>query len=235
MRPLALVLLITAAGCTPSGDAPAPPAAADSVQVRTVRDDSTGAELPRVSLLGRPDAEARVNAALDSLSASMRCDPESAPPDAEYTSRAAVTMAAHGVLSVTIHSSYWCGGAYPTNDANQSVTFDLTTGEAVPFEALFRDLDGDRAAITGVIQTTLLPEATDENPDCAEPLSTEALMSTTFSYALGADGLIVQPDFPHVIAACAAEITVPYGSLRAYARDGGALARVADGQSAAAD
>lgn len=230
MRPLSLVLLLSVAGCTPSGDASdAPIAAIDSVQIRSVRGDSTGAELPRVTLPGRPEVEARVNAALDSLSASMQCDPESPDTEStEYTSRAAVTMAAHDVLSVTVHSSYFCGGPYPTNDANQSVTFDLTTGEAVPFDALFRDLDADRAAITGVIQTTLLPVATDENPDCAEPLSTEALAGTTFSYALGQEGLLVQPDFPHVIEACAVEVTVPYTSLRAYARDGGVLARVTD-------
>lgn len=237
MRPLALVLLLAAAGCTPSGDAPGAPAAAvDSIQVRTVRDDSTGIELPRVTLAGRSDVEARVNAVLDSVAAEMRCDPEIVRPGAEessYTSNSEVRLAAHDMLSVSIHSSYSCGGPYPTNDYNQSVTFDLRTGEVVPFEALFRDYAGDRAVITGVLQTTLAPEAAGENPDCAETVTTEALAGTTFAYALAETGLIVQPEFPHVIEACAAEVTIPYASLRAYARDGGVLARVADAQGAA--
>lgn len=231
---LAVGLALLASACAPA-DAPSEGADAASVEVRMVRDAATGAELPRVTLPGRPDVEARVNARLDSLSASLACEPTDVPldPDMETTfeSRARATHAADDVLSVSVHASYFCGGPYPTNDANFSVTYDLTTGEAVPFEALFRDYTADRAAIAGVLQTTLAPAvAGGEAPtECADLFaSPEAVAEMTFSYALADEGVLVQPEFPHVTEACAVEATVPYASLRAYARDGGVLARVAD-------
>ncbi len=238
MRRLTLFLVVlTATGCTDTpADTGTTAAAGDvDVDVRMVRDDSTGVELPRVTIAGRPEVEQRVNAGLDSLAASLTCEPYEAGQSAagmSYEAKTAVTHAADDVLSVSVHSSYFCGGAYPTNDANQSVTYDLTTGEQVSFEALFRDYDADRAAITGVLQTTLAPAATGEVADCAELFTTEAMQSMTFQYALGADGVLVQPSFPHVTEACAAESTIPYASLRTFAADGGVLARVASGATA---
>ena len=195
-----------------------------------------------MTLPGRPGVEVRVNASLDSLSASLTCAPAGEPaprpfsPDTEMTfeSRARVTHAADDVLSVSVHASYFCGTAYPTNDANLSVTYDLTTGERIPFEALFRDYTADRAVVAGVLQTTLAPAAAGAGPECADLFaSPEAVAEMTFAYALSGEGILVQPEFPHVTEACAAEVTVPYASLRAYARDGGALARVADASVAA--
>ncbi|HEX8386026.1 MAG TPA: hypothetical protein VF576_07580, partial [Rubricoccaceae bacterium] len=68
---------------------------------------------------------------------------------------------------------------------------------------------------------------------CAEVLSAESLAGARFAYSLSAEGLAVQPEFPHVTEACAVESVVPYGSLRAYAAEGGVLARVADASAAA--
>ncbi len=237
MRSLTLaVALLTAAGCTDTpadSDAPSNTAAsADSVDVRMVREDSTGVEMPRVTLPGKPDVEARVNTSLDSLAASMRCEVYEGGPSAEdmsFEARTAVTHAADDVLSVSVHAAYECGGAYPTNDANMSVTYDLTSGEQVSFEGLFRDYDADRAAIAGVLQSTLAPTSTGGEEDCAELFTTEAMQSMSFSYALDEAGVLVQPSFPHVTEACAEEVTIPYASLRPFAADGSVLARVAAG------
>ena len=238
MKPLRIVALalVTVAGCTETpGETDA---ARTAIEVHTVRDDSTGAELPRVTLAGRPEVERLVNAGLDSLSASLTClDAGSntadtslaAPSPSGFVTRASVAHAGDDVLSVSVHSSYDCGGPYPTNDANQSVTYDLTTGAAVPFAALFRDYAADRDVIVGVLQTTLFSAAAEVDSACADLLTPEALASTSFAYALSDAGLLVQPEFPHVVEACAVESTIPYGSLRAYAAEGGVLARVADG------
>jgi hypothetical protein len=204
--------------------------AQEAVEVRMVRDDSTGVELPRITLAGRPEVEARVNASLDSLSASLACNADISRPGTdpfEYDTAARVDHAADDVLSVNIHSSYNCGGPYPSSGVNQSVTYDLTTGEAVPFDALFRD-DADRSALAGLLSAALTPMAGDMNGDCDEVLSTEALSDGSFDYSLNDEGIAVQPDFPHVIADCGVEATLPYASVRAFARDGGVLARVAD-------
>lgn len=220
---LSVVLLLSVASCARDAGAPAP----DPVTVRMVHDDSTGADLPRVTVPGRPEVEARVNASLDSLSRSLHCDGAPAS-DTSYTSRTSVAHAADGVLSVSVHSQYDCGGPYPTNDANRSVTFDLETGETVPFPALFRDYAADQAAIAGVLETTLSAPGTAVDVSCADMLTRDALAGAEIAYTLTADGVTVQPVFPHVAEACAVVSTIPYGSLRAYAHDGGALARVAD-------
>ncbi len=193
-----------------------------------VRNDSTGIELPRVTLAGNREVEQRVNARLDTLAAEMRCDSDESGSDISYSARTATTYAADDVLSVSIHAEYYCGGAYPTNDDNQSVTYDLTTGETVPFDGLFRDYGADKTTILGVLQATLAPSAS-ANVDCAELFTTEAMQGMTFSYALGEAGVLVQPEFPHVIEACAEEVTIPYASLRPFAADGSVLARVAAG------
>ncbi len=237
-----VTVLAAVAGCTRTPDAPTTAGPADgAVEVRTVRDDSTGAELPRVTLAGRPEIERLVNAGLDSLSASLTCgaDAGSDTTDSSFVTRASVAHAADDVLSVSVHSSYYCGTAYPTNDANLSVTYDLTTGASVPFEALFRDYDADRAAIAGVLQTTLFSAAgsgdagaAGEGADgCQDMFTAEGVAAMSFAYTLTGEGLAVQPQFPHVIEACAVESTIPYGSLRAYAAEGGVLARVADASS----
>ena len=234
MRRLAPALaLLLAAGCTAdSPDGAGAAGAPDAVEVRTVRDDSTGIALPRVALAGRPEVEARVNAALDSLAASLTCgDLSGLPadvPETDYEARTRVTHAAHDVLSVNVHASYYCGGPYPTNDANRSVTYDLTTGEAVPFWSLFREGEADRTAVAGVLETTLAPAAAGVDAGCADALTAEALATATIAYALTDTGVLVQPQFPHVIEACAVESEIPYGSLRAFARDGNVLTRVAD-------
>lgn len=222
-RLLPVVLALLVAGCARD----AGPVAPETVTVRTVHDDSTGVDLPRVAIAGRPEVEARVNASLDSLSRSLRCDGAQAS-DTSFASRTSVAHAADGVLSVSVHASSACGGPYPTNDANLSVTYDLETGETVPFPVLFRDYAADRAAIAGVLETTLQAPGMAADTACADVLTRDALAGTEIAYTLTADGVAVQPVFPHATEACAVESTIPYGSLRAYARDGGALARVAD-------
>lgn len=216
-----LVLLVLLAGCARTDGAPEAPA---PVETRPVRDGATGAELPRLVMPERSDVERRVNADLDSLAASLAC-----PDGTPFETRASVSYAAHEVLSVSVHASYFCGGAYPTAGANLSRTYDLTTGARVPFEALWRDVATDRATILGVVETSLFPAAVggEGGEACAGVVSAEALAETPLDYALAADGLRVQPELPHVAAACAAEVTIPYASVAAFAAPGGVLERVA--------
>ena len=48
-----------------------------------------------------------------------------------------VDYAKNAIFSVTEKGSYYCGGAYPTNDYQHSDTFDMTTGELVTLETMF--------------------------------------------------------------------------------------------------
>ena len=228
MRTLPVLLALLLAGCTGGSSTPET-AATDSVQVRLVRDTLSGADLPRVTLPARPDVERRVNASLDSLSASLRCEDADAA-DTTFDTRASTAYAGDDVLSVSVHAAYYCGGPYPTNDANLSVTYDLTTGREVPFEALWRDYAADRDVLLGLFSASLQtgPFDTAGADDCRDVLTPELLAQNGFAYTLTKDGLTVQPDFPHVVEACANEAVLPYASVRAFAAEGSVLARVAD-------
>jgi len=191
----------------------------------------SGAVLPRVRLPDRQAVAVKVNQELEALASRFRC-PKGTKyiGPLAYRSRASVTYAANDVLSVSIHAAYDCGGAYPTGDANLSVTYDLRTGERVPFEMLFADYGQDEARIVHALLPFLRASGMAVSEACAGVLTAQNLSSYGFAYSLSQAGLTVQPNFPHVIAACSQEVIVPYGRLKAFARADGVLARVANAE-----
>jgi hypothetical protein len=187
-----------------------------------VENQKSGVEMPRISLPERPDVEQRVNEELDVHAASLMClDPESG----SYSARAVVTHADDDVFSVHVGVSYYCGGAYPVNHADSSITFDLRTGEAVRFTALFADYERDRAAIARAFLESLSAE---DLEGCEDVLTVEGLDEQYFAYTISTEGLRVEPSFPHVVEVCNRDSVVPFDELRAFAAPGGILARVAD-------
>jgi hypothetical protein len=202
-----------------------------------VRHPGSGAVLPRLTSFPDPAVRDGVNRQLDSLAASLRCEEEDRGH--EYESAAAVTHAADDVLSVHVRASYYCGGAYPVNGANVSVTYDLRTGEPVPFAALFADFERDGAEIVRAVFPEHVPRAerlraagrepeAGSGEECDPLYAVESLLGTGLSYTLSERGLTVEPDFAHVARACAEEVLVPFGRIRSFAAPGGVLARVAD-------
>jgi hypothetical protein len=165
--------------------------------------------------------EQKVNQDLDSLAANLMC--EEKLPDYSYEARVTVTYAAGDVFSVHVVYSAWCGGAYPTNYANASVTFDLRTGQAVPFEALFADRKRDAADIARAFLKGVSP---DDREGCEDILTVDELTGHYFAYVVSPQGLRMETAFPHVIAACDREVTVPFGELQAFAGPEGILMRM---------
>jgi hypothetical protein len=224
-----------AAAETESAQAAAPGQAAGRIAFAMVRDSGTGAVLPRLTDSAGAQARA-VNRFLDSMSATMRCDTAFAPngDPTEFEAEARVTYAADSIFSVHIRESYYCGGPYPTNGANFSATFDMRTGVEVPFEALFADWARDGAAIVRVIypeqvagadRIAAAGEPDPDDEDCNQFYAPDRLAEGGFHYAFSDAGLMVEADFPHVIAACGGEAVVPYERLRPFAAPGGILAR----------
>lgn len=186
----------------------------------------SGVEMPRIRLPDRPEVEKRVNDQFDSLAASLTCfDVEMDGENAWYDTSTVVTYAANDVLSVQVVSSYYCGGAYPTNGADSSMTFDLRTGQAVGFRALFADYEGDGAAIARAYLKRLFPE---DLEDCEDVLTVEELDGHYFAYTVSPEGLRLQPAFPQAFAACGHRATLPFSGLRPFAAPGGILVRLAD-------
>jgi hypothetical protein len=191
----------------------------------------SGAVLPRVRLPDRQAVAVKVNQELEALASRLRCleGTKHLSPLA-YRSRASVTYASNDVLSVSIHAAYDCGGAYPTGDANASVTYDLRTGKRVPFEMLFENYRRDEARIVRALLPALRAAGMAVSKACSRVLTAENLSTYGFAYSLSQVELTVQPDFPHVIAACSQEVTVPYGRLKAFVRADGVLARVTNAE-----
>jgi hypothetical protein len=226
-RLLAAVVLLLAAS--------APAAAQQRIAWTMARNPASGAVLPRLTA---GQNRARVNRQLDSLAASLRCGREAAGRGREtyFRSRARVAYAARDVFSVAITASYDCAGPYPTDGANLSVTYDLRTGRAVPFEALFADYARDGAAIVRALFPDRAARAErpasagdEEERACTEAYSADFLLQTGFAWSVSPRGLVVEPEFPHVVAACAREAVVPFARLRRFAAPGGILARLAGG------
>ncbi|HEX8920076.1 MAG TPA: hypothetical protein VF766_01280 [Pyrinomonadaceae bacterium] len=151
-----------------------------------------------------------------------------------FNLKSRVEYAAKDVFSIYASAEYFCGGAYPTNDSNNSLTFDMKTGKQVKFEELFKDYEADKREILGTIFASQIATATrraasrkpDAEDDCEDLFQLDRLESSTYAFNFSRNGLSVQPEWPHVIEACAERVTVPYAKLMKFAAPNGVLARV---------
>jgi hypothetical protein len=187
---------------------------------------------PRLTSFRDRVAMNAVNRRIDELTGEFGCQGEGGRT-AYYKVRSRVEYTARDIFSIYASSEYYCGGAYPTNDNNVSLTFDMKTGKLVNFEDLFKNYDADRQEIVKTIFANLLARGeraarsgrTNEG-DCEEVYQLDRLESSTFAFNFSKTGLSVQPDWPHVIEACAERVTVPYAKLAKFAAPDGLLARV---------
>ena len=188
-----------------------------------------GHRLPRLTRFRDSGVLKRVNASIESLASSFTCGE---PPEEPFGVTAEVHYADADIFSVYITTSWFCGGAYPTNDHNASVTFDLATGEILDFRALFADYERDRSAIlaavfAGQVERARRVKAGRVPPEeCDKAFEMWYPETSTYGMSFSPSGLEVQPELPHVIAACAEIVTVPYEKLRPFAAPGGLLARI---------
>ena len=173
-----------------------------------------------------------VNRRIDELTGEFGCQGEGGR-NAYYKVRSRVEYTDRDIFSIYASSEYYCGGAYPTNDNNISLTFDMKTGKVVNFEDLFRNYDADRQEIVKTIFADLLARGAraarsgkSSEGDCEEVYQPDRLESSTFAFNFSKAGLSVQPDWPHVMEACAERVTVPYAKLAKFAAPDGLLARV---------
>lgn len=176
-----------------------------------------------------------VNQQIDAIFAELGCGPEMEGKD-ELNIESSVKLAAKDIFSVHISASYSCG-AYPENDDDESATFDLKTGKPVSFEALFENYERDKRAILSTIYPKEIEEA-EKHPRAEEPVNDascdespwlyalDELADSHYSFNFSAEGLEIQPQWPHVIEACEKRVTVPYAKLWSFAAPGGLLERI---------
>lgn len=206
----------------------------DGIGYRVVQAPS-GIRFPRLTRYREPSIVKRVNRGIDRMVATMTCG--EGTKESSYEVRSEVTYAAKDIFSIYASASYYCGGYYPTNDSNRSITFDLETGLVVDFLDLFRDYEADKRDILGVIfaeqvaraESSAARKGSGGEEGCEDDpslFSLEHLAQSYFAFNFSREGLQVQPEWPHAIEACALRVTTPYAKLRKFARPGGILARV---------
>src|SRR5260370_30397743 len=92
------------------------------VKVRVRR---TGILFPRLTRFRDQRVMRKLNRQLDQLTHYFGC--EAGTRNSYYKVRSSVEYADTEIFSIYASAEYFCGGAYPANDANTSVTFDLRT------------------------------------------------------------------------------------------------------------
>jgi hypothetical protein len=198
-----------------------------------VRVRRTGIRFPRLTRFRDREVMRKVNRQIDQLTGEFGCEGER---NSYYKVRSNVDYADKDIFSIYASAEYYCGGAYPTNDANMSLTFDLRTGKQVQFGELFKNYHADKREILRTIFASqvkrserLIASGKAREQTCeGDPdlFALDNLEGSTFAFNFSRAGLKVQPQWPHVIEACAELVTVPYRDLRRFAAPEGLLARV---------
>ena len=210
--------------------------AADRIEFRMTAVRDTGIKFPRLTFYANAKVMKEVNRQIDEVTSEFGCEAtERSKKGNFFEVESRVEYSARQIFSVYVLESFFCGGMYPTG-YNNSLTFDLKTGELIDFEELFQDYERNETEILRVIfakqikrsekiATSGKKEGTcDGDPDI---YSLENLEDSVFAFNFSAEGLRVQPSgWPHAIEACAERVTVPYDKLRKFAAPGGLLARV---------
>jgi hypothetical protein len=137
-------------------------------------------------------------------------------PDKDTWSVAvSVTYLSARFMSVNAVASNYCGGAYPNNATQTPVTFDLSTGREIDWKAAFKP------SFFGGALTRLYRAAYPKSADaeCRKFVTEQDPFETSdgaiFRLQTG-KGLVVLPDLPHVVQACAEEETLPVAKLAPY-------------------
>jgi hypothetical protein len=159
-----------------------------------------------------------------------------------YTIDTQVTYAKNDILSLKITMSNSCGGAYPNDGIDQSITFDMRTGEIVPFYKLFiqkyyveniDDPSNKVGYIDGVLNDVFsglfdkTAATSDYASSCVGGYQTqnEGIPETAYNISEKKE-IRISYQFAHAIAACNQEITVPIKSLSKFFDSRSILSRI---------
>ena len=206
-----------------------------SIGYANVRVRRTRILFPRLTRFRDAKVMREVNRQIDAATREFGCEGQGGK-NSYYKVKSKVTYADNDVFSIYASAEYYCNTAYPTNDANISQTFDLRTGKLIQFEELFKSYERDRQEILRAIfaeeiarSEKLAASGKPREETCEgdpELYSLERLEGSSYSFNFSSAGLQVQPQWPHVIEACAKIVTVPYSKLERFAAPGGLLSRV---------
>ncbi|MBL6854030.1 MAG: hypothetical protein ISS15_13920 [Alphaproteobacteria bacterium] len=150
-------------------------------------------------------------------------------PDPEsWNSTIDVTYLSARYMTINVVQSYSCAGAYPTNGAEVPINVDLKVGKEIDWTGMFKPgflTDGDKiGALTKLYLSHYSKKK--EDKDCLDAVKQTDPSASAIFWLDSKQGLLFQPDYPHVIAACANPMPLSSAVLAPYLKDTALLAEL---------
>ncbi len=246
---------LLAGACSPATTEPERPTAAQATAIAlTDRPDLSADAQAMPRLAGDSPADQRINADLDAMDAAAlenltQCAADAANgPGGSWSQRINRPMVGPAYLTLQQHLDYDCGGAYPSVRF-VAVTYDLATGARVDWPRLVPGLglavstfDDMPPGYVPLVRSDALGAWYGRrmlaSPD-AEWVEQcrgawEGLGEQTFNIWADAqsNGVSVEPDFPHVMQACAERATLTLDDLRGFDADPALVEAIATAHAA---
>lgn len=219
---------------------PSPAAAATSaVTVQPMHSEGSLIRYPRVSGLADAALQAKVNAIFAAREKSAHEDREGCfdlvrdagetPTDANFSVKIDVRYVSARYVSLEIRRSYSCAGPYPNDDVPEPLTIDLTTGTEVVWRKTFKldpaptESGGDLPDhVVRAYKVRYAREGGRDVPECKGVI--QQGFGNLFVRLDARRGVVMQPDLPHVAAACADEIAFSVDEIAPQIADASFLA-----------
>ncbi|GGJ32606.1 hypothetical protein [Deinococcus roseus] len=179
-----------------------------------VREPYSKVQYPRVK------GQFRLNLALQDLqvqeaASALACLSMAGTSEGHWESNPEVTYQSQTLYSLKVDTGYYCGGAHPDSFTSGHV-LDVKTGKQLALKDFWSKLTAQKQR--DLYLQTYLKKA---DADCKDVLQQDP--SDSFEWHLTRKGLALWPNFlPHVAAACAEEVVLPYSSLQTYGTPGSA-------------
>lgn len=192
-----------------------------AVTAAPMKSEGAAARLPRLTAFPDATVRAKVNAALakreKSDRAAMRDCKAQAAGAFHYDERAEVTYLSPRAMSVVTVAEWNCGGAYPDNET-RALTLDLSTGTALDWARVFKP--GYDAALRKLYQARYA----NADPECRDAVKTDFASDLVLWLDAKKHALIVEPEFPHAVQACADDVALDAGAIAPLVADPAFLA-----------
>lgn len=202
---------------------------------------------PRITYYGDNKMIKKVNTQLAQVARTLKCRSEFFYRDGvrltnSFEARPEVTYSQSEILSIYVPYRYICEGGTPTNNGNDSKTYDLRTGNEITFAGLFENYQQDKERILGSlfddemkrINRARLNRARLHRYPGVDSCESEDsflygirhLSQSFYAYNLARTGIYIQPDWSHIIEACSRRILVSYNKAAPFFKREGILQRI---------
>lgn len=164
------------------------------------------------------------------------CDADTPKDKSNWNVKITIDYAKNDIFSVNSSGDFYCGGAYPTNNYSDTLTFDMKTGSQISFENLFNNYQKDKKGIINSIYSKVIAETKDyisknptDNGNCGS-INTYDMLASEYGQGFRLSNktgfITVRPSYPHVIEACTPEVEVSAQKLLPFTNSNSILNRI---------